>query len=108
MVAATFLFVFVVDKVNRLTMLGTRSETEKTAAPSQSESQSSAAPLQAQSKSNATLFHQILPSQPLDLKCSSEIAENWKLWKGKYKYYFIIARLEQERSQCQLAMVMTA
>ena len=65
-------------------MPGTGSEAEETAAPSQSESQSSAAVLQAQSQSSATTFHQILPPQPLDLKCSSEIAENWKLWKEKY------------------------
>jgi len=85
-------------------MPGTGSETDETAAPSQSESQSSAATLQAQSQSSATTFHQILPPQPLDLKCSSEIAENWKSWKEKYNNYFIISRLEQESSQYQLAM----
>jgi len=47
---------------------------------------------------------QILLPQPLDLKRSSEIAENWKLRKEKYNNYLIISRLEQDSSQYQLAM----
>ena len=51
----------------------------------------------------SALFHQILP-QPLDLRNSGEIAENWKLWKEKYNDYFIISRLSQESVEYQLAM----
>ena len=58
---------------------------------------------QAQSTQFAML-HQILPPQPLDLRNSGEIAENWKLWKEKYTNYFVISRLQQESEQYQLAM----
>ena len=50
------------------------------------------------------MLHQILPPQPLDLRNSGEIAENWKLWKEKYTNYFVISRLQQESEQYQLAM----
>ncbi|CAB4001653.1 Hypothetical predicted protein [Paramuricea clavata] len=50
------------------------------------------------------MLHQILLPQPLDLRNSGEIAENWKLWKEKYSNYFVISRLQQESEQYQLAM----
>ncbi|CAB4006650.1 Hypothetical predicted protein [Paramuricea clavata] len=50
------------------------------------------------------MLHQILPPQPLDLRNSGEIGENWKLWKEKYSNYFVISRLQQESEQYQLAM----
>ena len=30
------------------------------------------------------MLHKILPPQPLDLRNSGEITENWKFWKAKY------------------------
>jgi hypothetical protein len=51
-----------------------------------------------------SMLHQILPPQPLDLRNSGEIAENWKLWKEKYSNNFVISRLQQESEQYQLAM----
>ena len=50
------------------------------------------------------MVHQILPPQPLDLRNSGEIAQNWKLWKEKYNNYFVISRQQQESEQYQLAM----
>ena len=47
---------------------------------------------QAQSTQFAML-HQILLPQPLNQRNSSEIAENWKLWKEKYTNYIVISRL---------------
>ncbi|KAL9958346.1 hypothetical protein ACROYT_G035351 [Oculina patagonica] len=54
--------------------------------------------------SQAPMFHQVSPPQPLCLKHSEEIAENWKLWKEKYNNYFIISRLDRENPEYQLAM----
>ncbi|KAL9989578.1 hypothetical protein ACROYT_G004142 [Oculina patagonica] len=54
--------------------------------------------------SQAPMFHQVSPPQPLCLKHSGEIAENWKLWKEKYNNYFIISRLDRENPEYQLAM----
>ena len=45
----------------------------------------------------SSTFHQIPPPKYLDLKHSGEIAENWKLWKGKYNNYFVISRLDREK-----------
>ena len=50
------------------------------------------------------MFHQISPPQPLALRPSEEIAENWKLWKEKYNNYFVISMLDRESPQYQLAM----
>ncbi|KAL9967931.1 hypothetical protein ACROYT_G026243 [Oculina patagonica] len=54
--------------------------------------------------SQAPMFHQVSPPQPLCLKHSGEIAENWNLWKEKYNNYFIISRLDRENPEYQLAM----
>ncbi len=54
--------------------------------------------------SQATMFHQILPPQHLDLKTTEEVAENWKLWKEKYNNYFVISRLERECAEYQLTI----
>ena len=40
------------------------------------------------SANQSPMFHQILPPQPLALRPSGEVAENWKLWKEKYNNYF--------------------
>ncbi|CAB3998069.1 Hypothetical predicted protein [Paramuricea clavata] len=50
------------------------------------------------------LSHNISPPQPLDLRNSGEVVENFKLWKEKYNNYFIISRLENESPAFQLAM----
>ena len=50
------------------------------------------------------MFHQIKPPQPLTLKHSGDVAENWKLWKEKYNNYFVISRLNRESPEYQLAM----
>ena len=52
----------------------------------------------------SSMFHQIMPLQPLALKHSREVAENWKLWKEKYNNYFVISRLNQESPEYQLAI----
>ena len=41
---------------------------------------------------------------PLALRPSGEVAENWELWKEKYNNYFVISRLDRESSPYQLAM----
>ena len=56
------------------------------------------------STSQTPMFHQISPPQPLALRPSEEEAENWKLWKEQYNNYFVISRLDRERSPYQLAM----
>lgn len=56
------------------------------------------------STNQSPMFHQISPPQPLALRPSGEVAENWKLWKEKYNNYFVISRLDRESSQYQLAM----
>lgn len=48
--------------------------------------------------------HHVPLPQALDVRNSSEAAENWKLWKEKYNNYFIISRLENESPAFQLAM----
>lgn len=58
----------------------------------------------APSAPQSSMFHQIMPSDPLALKYSGEIAENWKLWKEKYNNYFVISRLDRESPEYQLAM----
>ena len=50
------------------------------------------------------MFHQITPPQPLALKHSGEVGENWKLWKEKYNNYFVISRLNRESPEYQLVM----
>ena len=50
------------------------------------------------------MFHQIFPPQPLALRPSGEVADNWKLWKEKYNNYFVISRLDRESSLYQLAL----
>ena len=50
------------------------------------------------------MFHQISQPQPLALRPSGEVAENWKLWKEKNINYFVISRLDRESSPYQLAM----
>jgi len=50
------------------------------------------------------MFHQILLPQPLALRPSGEVVENWKFWKEKYNNYFAISRRDQESPQYQLAM----
>jgi len=47
---------------------------------------------------------QITPPQPLALKYSGEVAENWKLWKEKRNTFFAISRLNRESPECQRAM----
>ena len=54
--------------------------------------------------SQSPMFHQIFAPQPLALRLSGEVAENWKLWKEKYNNYFVISRLGRESSLYQLAM----
>ena len=56
------------------------------------------------STSQSPMFHQISPPQPLALRPSGEVADNWKLWKKKYNNYFVISRLDRESSPYQLAM----
>ena len=56
------------------------------------------------STSQSPMFHQISPPQPLSLRPSGEVADNWKLWKEKYHNYFVISRLDRESSPYQLAM----
>ena len=56
------------------------------------------------STSQSPMFHQISPPQPLALRPSGEVAENWKLWKEKYNNYFVISRLDRESSPYRLAM----
>ena len=56
------------------------------------------------STSQSPMFHQISPPQPLSLRPSGEVADNWKLWKEKYNNYFVISRLDRESSPYQLAM----
>ena len=56
------------------------------------------------STSQSPMFHQISPPQPLSLRPSGEVADNWKLWKEKYNDYFVISRLDRESSPYQLAM----
>ena len=36
------------------------------------------------STSQSPMFHQISPPQPLSLRPSGEVADNWKFWKEKY------------------------
>ena len=55
------------------------------------------------STSQSPMFHQISPPQPLALRPSRELANNWKLWKEKYNY-FVTSRLDRESSPYQLAM----
>jgi len=52
----------------------------------------------------SSMFHQIMPPEPLALKHSGEVAKNWKLWKEKYNYYFIISKLNRESPEYQLVM----
>ena len=56
------------------------------------------------STSQSPMFHQISPPQPLSLRPSGEVADNWKLWKETYNSYFVISRLDRESSPYQLAM----
>ena len=56
------------------------------------------------SMSQSPMFHPIFPPQPLSLRPSGEVADNWKLWKEKYNNYFVISRLDRESSPYQLAM----
>ena len=56
------------------------------------------------SMSQSPMFHQISPPQPLSLRPSGEVADNWKLWKEKYNNYFVISRLDGESLPYQLVM----
>ena len=56
------------------------------------------------SRSQSPIFQQISPTEPLALRPSRDIVDNWKLWKEKYNSYSFISRLERESPLYQLAM----
>ena len=56
------------------------------------------------SRSQSPIFHQISPTEPLALRPSRGVADNWKLWQEKYNNYLFISRLDRECPPYQLAM----